>query len=89
MITISYSPSYLALRKKFLRGNVKLLNKTIKAISLFVQNPQHPSLNLEKLKGSKIWTIRIDKGNRIFFYWINQSTALFIDIGKHDKYRKY
>lgn len=64
-------------------------NKTIKAISLFVLNPKHTSLNFEKLKGSEVWTIRIDKSNRIFFYWIDDFTALFIDIGKHDKYRKY
>lgn len=89
MFTISYSPKYLAARKKFFKNNSKLLDKTIKAIFLFVKNPKHPSLNLEKLKGTKIWTIRIDKGNRVFFYWIDESKALFIDIGKHDKYRKY
>lgn len=91
MITISYSysPNYLAARKKFLKNNSKLLEKTIKVISLFVKNPQHPSLHLEKLTGTKVWTMRIDKGNRIFFYWIEESKALFIDIGKHDKYRRY
>lgn len=89
MIKIEYSSGYLASRKKFLKSNLILINKTIKAISLFVTNPSHTSLNLEKLKGSKIWTIRIDKSNRIFFHWINNNTALFIDIGKHDKYRRY
>lgn len=89
MIKIQYSSRYLSSRKKFLKNNLELLNKTIKAISLFVRNPKHPSLNLEKLKGSRLWTIRIDKGNRIFFFWIDESTALFIDIGKHDKYRRY
>lgn len=89
MIRIQYSSGYLTSRKKFLKNNSILLNKTIKTISLFVVNPKHTSLNLEKLKGSKVWTIRIDKSNRIFFYWIDDSTALFIDIGKHDKYRNY
>ena len=89
MINIQYSSRYLSSRKKFLSNNLDLLNKTIKAISLFVKNPRHPSLNLEKLKGSYIWTIRIDKGNRIFFSWIDKTTALFLDIGKHDKYRRY
>lgn len=89
MLQIQYSPKYLSSRSKFLKNNVNLLNRTTRAISLFVNNPKHPSLNLEKLKGSEFWTIRIDRGNRIFFYWANESTALFIDIGKHDKYRKY
>ena len=89
MIKIQYSSGYLSSREKFLKNNLELLGKTIKALSLFVKNPKHPSLNVEKLKGSSIWTIRIDRGNRIFFFWIDASTALFIDIGKHDKYRKY
>lgn len=89
MIGIIQSSKYVSERDKFLRNNASLLNKTIKTISLFRQNPKHPSLNLEKLKGSEIWTIRIDRGNRIFLNWINKETALFIDIGKHDKYRKY
>lgn len=89
MITILYSPKYLTARKKFLKSSSKLADKTIKAISLFTENPQYPSLNLEKLQGTKIWTIRIDQGNRIFFFWIDESRVLFIDIGKHDKYRKY
>lgn len=89
MITISYSPKYLIARKKFLKNNRQLVNKTIKTILLFAKNPKHPGLNLEKLKGTKIWTIKIDKGNRIFFYWIDESRALFVDIGKHDKYRRY
>lgn len=89
MVTICYSSGYLAARRKFLKNNSKLADKAIKAISRFSKNPQHPSLNLEKLRGTKVWTIRIDQGNRIFFYWIEESKALFIDIGKHDKYRKY
>lgn len=89
MIKIEYSTKYLSSRGKFVKNNLDLLNKTIKATSLFVNNPKHPSLKIEKLKGSLVWTIRIDKGNRIFFYWIDNNTALFIEIGKHDKYRRY
>jgi len=89
MIKILYSPKYLSQRKKFLKNNAKLLDKTIKNISIFARNPQHPGLNLEKLSGTRVWTIRIDRGNRIFFSWIDKTTALFIDIGEHDKYRRY
>ncbi len=88
-IRITYSSKYLSSRKKFLNKNLELFTKTVKAISLFVDNPNHPSLNLEKLKGSSIWTIRIDRSNRIFFSWIDKTTALFLDIGKHDRYRRY
>ena len=89
MIELKYSQRYLSERKKFLRNNSGLLNKTIKTLSILVKNPKHPSLKLEKLKGSSVWTIRIDKGNRIFLFWVDKSTALLIDIGRHDKYRRY
>jgi plasmid maintenance system killer protein len=89
MIKTEYSSRYLSERKKFLKNNVIALQKTIKAIEIFVQNPNHPSLHLEKLQGTNIWTIRIDQSNRIFFNWINEEKVLFIDIGKHDKYSRY
>lgn len=89
MINIRKTSRYDRERDKFVKNNPKRANALIKTLDKFVHNPNHPSLNLEKLKGSRIWTIRIDKGNRIFFSWINESTALFIDIGKHDKYRRY
>lgn len=88
-IEITYSSKYLSERKRFLKNNVGRLSKTIKTIRIFTKNPQHPSLHLEKLKGNPIWTMRIDKGNRIFFSWVNDKSALFLDIGPHDKYRRY
>lgn len=89
MIDIRKTPRYNRERDKFVRNNPKNANALVKTLNKFAHNPKHPSLKLEKLKGSRVWTIRIDKGNRIFLFWIDKSTALFIDIGKHDKYRRY
>ncbi|MBI4059045.1 plasmid stabilization protein [Candidatus Microgenomates bacterium] len=89
MINIKKTSRYERERNKFIRNNPIRGKSLIKTLKTFTNNPNHPSLNLEKLSGTKIWTIRIDKSSRIFFYWINDETALFIDIGKHDKYRKY
>lgn len=89
MILIKKLPQYEKQRDKFVRNNIQRGEALIKAQQLFVQDPKHPGLNLEKLKGSETWTIRIDKGNRIFFLWVDKTTTLFIDIGEHDKYRKY
>lgn len=89
MIHIQKTAGYQRTRDKFVLNNKQKGEALIKTLDLFIHNPTHPSLNLEKLKGSAIWTIRIDKGNRIFFSWITDNTALFLDIGKHDKYRKY
>lgn len=89
MIIILKTSRYVRERDKFIKNNTKRANSLIKTLNKFSHNPIHPSLNLEKLGGTKLWTIRIDKGNRIFFSWIDEKTALFIDIGKHDKYRRY
>lgn len=86
---IKLSASYFRALKGFVKNNKRNAENIKKALKLLKENPHHPSLNLEKLKGSNIWTIRIDRGNRIFFSWIDKTTALFMDIGRHDKYRKY
>ncbi len=86
---IKLSASYYRALKNFVKNNKRNAENIKKALKLLKENQHHPSLNLEKLKGSSIWTIRIDKGNRIFFSWIDKTTVLFLDIGKHDKYRKY
>jgi mRNA-degrading endonuclease YafQ of YafQ-DinJ toxin-antitoxin module len=86
---IRLSPSYYRALKSFVKNNKINAENIKKTLRLLRENPHHPSLNLEKLKGSNIWTMRIDRGNRIFFSWIDKATALFLDIGKHDKYRKY
>ena len=89
MITILKTSGYERKRDKFVDNNIQRGNALIRTLDKFSHNPNYPSLNLEKLKGLDIWTIRIDKGNRIFFKWIDKFTALFIDIGKYDKYRRY
>lgn len=86
---IQLSANFLRSLRKFIKGSIQNKENYTKAISRFKNDPNYPSLNLEKLKNSKVWTIRIDKGNRIFFTRTDESTALFIDIGKHDKYRRY
>lgn len=84
MTIFKYSPTYLLERKKFLKHNSHLFQKTVKALSLLSLNPRHPSLHLEKLSGSEIWTVRIDRGNRLFFSFLDDKTILLLDIVKHD-----
>lgn len=86
---IRLSAGYYRALKKFVKNNKENAENVKKALKLFKENSNHPSLNLEKLRGSKVWTIRIDKGNRIFFSKVNEYTIILIDVGKHDKYRKY
>lgn len=85
---IQLSSVYYRSLKQFVKNNKTNAQNVKKALSILKNNPTHPSLNLEKLGGTKIWTIRVDKGNRIFFC-IRKNIALLIDVGKHDKYRRY
>ena len=86
---IKLSAKYFRSLKIFVKNNRRNAENTKKALKLLKENPKHPSLHLEKLKGSKVWTIRIDKANRIFLSLMDRNTILLLDIGKHDKYRKY
>ncbi len=89
-IKLEYSQHFLNERKKYIKNNPQRFKDYKKTITLFLSNPTHPSLTIEKLKNAKdVHTIRLNRNDRIFFIWKEENTALFIDIGKHDKYRKY
>lgn len=89
-IKLEYSQYFLSERKKYIKNNHERFEDYKKAVTLFLSNPLHPGLNIEKLKNAKsVYTIRLSRSDRIFFIWKEENTALFIDIGKHDKYRKY
>lgn len=89
-VKLEYSTHFLSERRKYIKNNQQRFDDYKKAVTLFVSNPVHPGLNIEKLRNTKgVYTIRLNKADRIFFIWKEKSAALFIDIGKHDKYRKY
>jgi len=89
-IKLEYFQHFLSERKKYLKNNPKRFAEYKKAIALLLSNPAHPSLNLEKLVNTKgVYTVRLNRSDRIFFIWKEVNSALLIDIGKHDKYRKY
>lgn len=88
MPTIRLVDSYSRSARKFTKNNLKRAATVKKALRLFQGNPKHPSLHIEKLSGRKIWTIRIDRGNRLFFTWSDKKdTAIFFFVGPHDSYR--
>lgn len=75
--------------RKFIKNNDERSKAVKKALRIFQENPQYRSLHTEKLSGADIWTIRIDRGNRLFFTWADKNnTAIFFFIGPHDSYRK-
>ncbi len=87
MIKLKPTTHFERNRKKYVKKNILRAEKMLSILNIFRHSPSHPSLNLEKLINSDIWSIRLDRGDRLFFTWIDDQTALLLDIGKHDKYR--
>lgn len=88
MPKIRLHPSFSGKLRKFTRRNKEKLRTVHDTLGRFQIDPHHPSLHLEKLSGSDTWTIRIDKGNRLFFVWSEEGdTAIIFYVGSHDAYR--
>jgi mRNA-degrading endonuclease RelE of RelBE toxin-antitoxin system len=58
--------------------------QTDQHLSLFIENPHHPSLRIKKIKGHpKIWEGRISKNYR-FTFQIEGETYILRRIGTHN-----
>lgn len=88
MVQIKLTKSFNKLHLKYTKHNKSKTLAVEKALTLFVNNPSHPSLNVEKLTHTNTWSMRLNRSDRIFFTWINNETALLLEIGPHDMYRK-
>ncbi len=77
------------------RKSYDALGKTVqkqlkKQVGLFVKDKFHPSLNTEKLepKRENIWSMRVNKGFRLVFTFLDKEVVLFLDVGPYDIYRR-
>ncbi|HCM81868.1 MAG: hypothetical protein UV63_C0036G0013 [Microgenomates group bacterium GW2011_GWC1_43_11] len=88
MPKIYLNPKFHGTCKQFVRRNSARKRHVYKTLLCFRNNPSYPSLHIEKLSHSDIWTIRLDKGNRLFFFWNKtKDTAIFFFVGHHDAYK--
>jgi mRNA interferase RelE/StbE len=58
-----------------------------KQLAYLVSNPRHPSLKLKKLRGTDKFEIRISKGYRLTFRFIDEVLELR-RVGTHDILKK-
>lgn len=68
--------------------NAPLYKKIKKQLSLFQQNPHHPSLRTHKLTGDlkDSWSISVDRKHRLLYR--EGKTFLFFLFGTHDEVYK-
>jgi mRNA-degrading endonuclease RelE of RelBE toxin-antitoxin system len=63
----------------------EIKKRLYKSLSLLMDNFQHPSLRVKKMRGKdNIWEARISDSYRITFQ-ITNNTFIFRKIGQHDK----
>lgn len=62
-----------------------LTKKFSKQLSLFTNNPRHPSLNTEMLEPKKLrlYSFRIDKKYRAIFILLTPDQAEIVDVNDH------
>jgi len=72
--------------KKMTKTERDLINQALKR---FIENPRHPSLHFEKLRGSPYRTIRVNSDIRIALIGEDDDYEL-IEVNHHDViYRRY
>ena len=88
-MTIFVSRSFLRKYKKLLKQNPRLREKIKNQLSIFQDNPNHPSLRLHKLQGKMItdWSISVGQDLRLIFTNVKDG-ILLVDIGKHEEVYK-
>ena len=82
----------LLFTKNFIRDYRKLPQQikkaTDKQLELLLSNPQHPSLNIEKMQDPRnIWEGRVTKTYR-FTFQLEEDTYILRKVGTHDMLKK-
>lgn len=90
IMKVKFSPSVQKGIEEIYQKERKLADRIEKQIALFEENPKHPSLRTHKLSGTvnNLWSISITMSIRMVYVLLNNNTALFVKIGKHDKVYK-
>lgn len=85
-MNIHLSKNFIRNYRKLLKKNPQIKNKIAEKLSLFKDNPAHPSLHLHKLQGKMVtdWSIAITSDLRLILVYVEDG-VLLVDIGKHEE----
>ncbi len=73
--------------EKIYQKDRKLADRIEKQITLFEENPKHPSLRTHKLSGTmkNMWSISITASIRMVYVLLDSNSVVFVKIGTHDE----
>lgn len=79
----------LRFKRTFSKLPVKVQERVVIKITLFEENPRHPSLRVHKLKGklSPYRSFSVGKRYRVVFKFVNGDEVLYLDVGTHKVYQ--
>ena len=88
-MNIYFSKEFIKSYKKVTKKNSLLKEKIKISLSVFKENPRHPSLRLHWLKGKMVedWSISVQSDLRIVFTFVSNG-VLLVDIGNHKEVYK-
>lgn len=88
-MNIYFSQEFIKNYRKITKKNTLLKEKIKITLSIFKENPRHPSLRLHRLKGKMVedWSISIKSDLRIVFTYVSNG-ILLVDIGNHKEVYK-
>lgn len=76
--------------KSFGRLPIYIQKLARKKDKVFRQDAFHPSLETHKLGGElgNDWAYSVNKQYRVHFYFIDDNTVMYVNIGTHEIYKK-
>jgi addiction module RelE/StbE family toxin len=86
MIEIIWDEPFLRILKKWRKKHPDLSERFQQKVSLFIEEPFHPSLRTHGLSGNLegCFALSITYEYRLVFKFISDDRVLLLDIGSHD-----
>lgn len=87
MIELILDEQFLRILKKWRKKHPELVDRFQQKLTLFTNEPFHPSLRTHSLSGNlaEYWSISINYEQRLVFKFLSDTKVLLIDIGTHDE----
>jgi len=87
MIELVWDTAFLKILKKWKKKHPELISKFEEKLTLFCEEPYHPSLKMHSLSGNlkDYSSLSITYEYRLIFQFISEDKVLLIDIGTHDE----